>query len=93
MLKITEIKIYVDKAIKNCEYLYNFDDTADYIYAEYLDGGYAIFLKQTMELMEYSARGKLGYLDRIQRKYYGGPGSYLLKDNKHLDNNRLAHNS
>ena len=77
-------ELFGDKSIQKSDYLYNFDDAADYVYVEYLDGGYAVFLKQTMELMEYSACGKLGYLDSLQRKYYGGPGSYLLKDNNYF---------
>ena len=70
-----------DVSIRKTEILYNLDDSADYVYVEFEGGGYAVFLKQTMEMMEYSMRGSLTYDNSISKKYYGGPGYYLIKDN------------
>lgn len=73
-----------DVTVKKSEYLYNLDDSADYIYVEFNNGGYAVFLKQTMEMLEYSARGNLDYDTSSSKKYYAGPGSYLIKDNDYF---------
>lgn len=70
-----------DVSIAKCEYLYSLDDSADYIYVEFENGGYAIYLKQTMEMLEYSAKGTLKYAGFTSKKYYGGPNIYLVKDN------------
>lgn len=81
--KVTK-ELLGDLTIGKCEYLYNLDDSADYIYVEFENGGYAIFLKQTMEMMEYSVRGKLDFAGSISRKYYGGPNSYLIRENEYF---------
>lgn len=73
-----------DVTIRKSEYLYNLDDSADYIYVEFNDGGYAVFLKQTMEMLEYSVRGKLDYAGSVSKKYYAGPSSYLIKENDYF---------
>lgn len=79
-------ELFGEVNIKNCEYLYNLDDSADYIYVEFDDAGYAVFLKETMELLEYSAQGKLNYPETASAKYYGGPGNYVVKkDNCFID--------
>ncbi len=79
-------ELFGEVKIKNCEYLYNLDETADYIYVEFENDGYAVFLKQTMELLEYSAQGKLNYPNSYSNKYYGGPSCYLFKENDHFVN-------
>ena len=63
----------------SCEYLYSIDGSSDYIYAELDGGGYAVFLSQTLELLEYSPRGTLPYPEDAQQKCYCGPGIYLIK--------------
>lgn len=73
-------ELFGDVNIKSSEYLYNLDDSADYIYVEF-DDGYAVFLKDTMELLEYSAQGKLNYPEIETTKYYAGPSFYMYKDN------------
>ena len=55
--------VFENQDISSCEYLYNLDDSADYIYVEFEKGGYALLTYQTMELMEYSLQGKLPYSD------------------------------
>ena len=76
--KVTN-ELFGNVSIKSSEYLYNLDDSADYIYVELNDGGYAVFLKETMELLEYSQQGKLNY-PKNSSKYYGGPSLYMVKD-------------
>ena len=66
--------------VKSSEYLYNLDDSADYIYVELEEGGYAILLKDTMELLEYSFGEVPAYKDTA-KKYYGGPSQYYEKAN------------
>lgn len=76
-------ELFGDVNIKSSEYLYNLDDSADYIYVEF-DDGYAVFLKDTMELLEYSAQGKLNYPKIETTKYYAGPSFYMFKDNNYF---------
>ncbi len=72
--------------MQSSEYLYNLDDSSDYIYVEFEEGGYAVLLKQTLELLEYSYSGKIEYPDTTDPKYYGGPGLYLSKvDERFID--------
>lgn len=71
-----------DQTIKSCEYLYNLDDSADYVYIEFESGGYAIYAKDTMEMLEYSLMGHLPYTDSNLSKYYAGPANYLYKNEK-----------
>ena len=73
-------ELFGDVNIKSCEYFYNLDDSADYIYVEFDNAGYAIFLKETMELLEYSAQGQLNYPETVAAKYYGGPSTYMVKE-------------
>ena len=72
--------VFGNKEIEKSEYLYNFDDAKDYVYVEYGNGGYAVFFAPTMELMEYSLQGRLDYNNSSSKKYYGGPGTYVLKN-------------
>ena len=76
-------ELFGEVNIKSSEYLYNLDDSADYIYVEF-DEGYAVFLKDTMELLEYSAQGKLNYPEIETTKYYAGPSFYMFKDNDYF---------
>ncbi len=76
--KLTE-DLFGDVKIVKSEILYNYDDSSDYIYLEFKDNGYAIFLRETMELMEYSPQGSINFPDNDSIHYYGGPGSYLKK--------------
>lgn len=67
--------------IAKAEYLYNLDETNDYIYVEFENNGYAVYFKDTLELLEYSAQGKIDYPNTSENKYYGGPGKYFVKQN------------
>lgn len=75
-----------DVTMRSSEYLYNLDDSSDYIYVEFEEGGYAVILKQTFELLEYSYSGTLEYPTTEDMKYYGGPGLYFSKvDDEFID--------
>ncbi len=72
--------VFEDKTVQVCETLYNLDGSADYISVEFENGGYAVFAKRTMEMMEYSPEGSLPYEDTASKKYYAGPANYLQKE-------------
>lgn len=73
-------ELFGDVQVESSEFLYNLDESSDYIYVTFQDDGYAVFLKDTMELMEYSPQGKLSYPNTAAKKYYGGPNIYLTKE-------------
>lgn len=78
---IATLDVFENQKIEDSGYLYNYDDSADYIYLDFVgDSGYAIFANETMELLEYSLSGSFPY-ERIsaERMYYGGPNQYLEK--------------
>lgn len=72
-------ELFGNVEIKMSDYLYNLDDSFDYIYVEFSYGGYAIYMKDTMELMEYSPQGRIDYSEIQGKKYYGGPNQYFSK--------------
>ncbi len=81
----TKIEDFVEplfgkRQISSCEYMYNLDESADYICVEFETGGYVIYVKETMEMMEYNLQGRLPY-DAAAKKYYAGPSNYLQKAN------------
>ena len=71
--------VFSGKSVSSYEYFYNLDDSADYIYIEFENGGYAVYAKDTMEMMEYSLQGNLPYDTSVSKKYYAGPSNYLQK--------------
>lgn len=78
-------EIFGNKKIGLIESLYNLDESADYIYVDFSDYGYAVFLRDTLELMEYAPTGSLPYSD-TRPKYYAGPANYLEKDGERFVN-------
>ncbi len=77
---------FSNKTVRECEYVYNLDDSADYIYVEFENGGYALFSRETMEMMEYSLQGTLPYSNSSTKDYYAGPSNYLQKiDSKFIN--------
>lgn len=78
--------VFKDRSISSSGYMYNLDESADYVYTEFNEGGYAIFAKQTMEMLEYSASGCLPYNLTSSKMYYAGPTNYIQKqNNKFID--------
>lgn len=47
-------ELFGDISIKSGEYLYNLDESPDFIYVEFEDFGYAIYSSQTLDILEYS---------------------------------------
>lgn len=79
--------LFDNKVIKSCEYLYNLDDSADYILIAFENEGYAILSSQTLDLIEFSLQGNLPYNVNNSNKYYAGPLNYLQKiNNQFFDN-------
>ncbi len=76
------------KTLRSYEYIYNLDDSADYIYVEFEEGGYVVFSSETMEMMEYSLQGTLPYSSSNAKKYYAGPTNYLQKTDSKFVNMR-----
>ena len=74
-------EIFGDQKIKSTEYLHNYDDSTDYIYIDFEEYGYAVFFKDTLEMLEYSPQGNLPYQNSTAKRYYGGPANYLYKEN------------
>lgn len=77
-IKSSEVPIR-NKIVKKQKYMYNLDGTPDYLYVEFENGGYIVFHKSSMTMMEYSMR-KRKHVDISKKEYYGGPGVYLVKD-------------
>ncbi|MDY4592960.1 MAG: hypothetical protein SO434_06135, partial [Eubacteriales bacterium] len=66
--------------VENIDYLYNFDDSIDYIFIDFVgSNGYAILVEETLEILEYSLSGNLPYTRTNESKYYGGPQIYFTK--------------
>ena len=77
--KVTR-EIFGDMRIKSREYLYNLDGSPDFIYVDFEDYGYAVYLRETLEMLEYAPWGSLPYPDTGEIRYYGGPKNYLTKN-------------
>jgi len=72
-------EIFGDIEINSSEYLYNLDDSADFIYVDFENYGYVVYLKETMEMLEYASQGSLPYSGTESRKYYAGSANYLTR--------------
>lgn len=70
---------FAGKTIDFSKYIYNLDDSADYIYVAFEEGGYVVFVRDTMEMMEYSLQGALPYSNSATQEYYAGPANCLQK--------------
>ena len=68
------------------EFLFNLDESPDFIYVDYTNSGYAVFAAESLELLEYAAQGSLPYQDTQARRYYNGPKNYLTKVNEQFVN-------
>lgn len=66
-------EMFGNKSIKSTDYLYNLNDSADFLYVNFENYGYAVFLRETSELLEYASAGSLPYSNTTAKKYYGGP--------------------
>jgi len=78
--------IFGDVKIRSSEYLYNLNDSPDYIYVDFEDYGYVVYFRDTMEMMEYAPLGSLPYQDTRARRYYCGPTNYFNKEDEFFIN-------
>ncbi len=74
------------KKITSYGYLYNLDGSADYIGVEFENGGYAVFLRDSLEMMECSLDGDYPFENFADKKYYAGPANYLKKSGNSFEN-------
>lgn len=49
--------IFGDYNISNAEYLYSLDESDEFVYVEFAEGGYCIFLHNNGDILEYSLSG------------------------------------
>ena len=71
----------------NAEYLMGLDGEKDYVLVQRNGGGYAIFDKESMELMEYSDDGESPYSKAgTSEIYYAGPANYYHKKGGEVKN-------
>jgi len=68
------------------EFLFNLDESPDFIYVDFTDSGYAVFAAESLELLEFAAQGSLPYQNTRGRRYYNGPKGYFTKINEHFVN-------
>ena len=78
--EIREAPAVLDNNVKEVRDLYNYDGSADYVYVELAEGGYAVFAKGSNELLEYSPHGSV-LEDFSGQVIYGGPGNYYSNSN------------
>jgi len=69
-------ELFKNKKIKAIEYLYNFNDSPDYVYVDFENEGYIIYQRDTLEMLEYSDYYNLNYSSNSSKKYYAGPSNY-----------------
>ena len=55
------------------------DDENTFFYIDFSEGGYAVFLKETFEMLEYSPTGRK-MLSNNYSTYYLGPNCYCTKE-------------
>lgn len=68
-------------------YLQGMDGADDYILSQCSTGGYAIYEKESMELIEYSDTDKSPYATIEEgKRYYAGPVNYYVSNGDNLEN-------
>lgn len=70
--------------LKNVTSWFNLDDSDDYLYVEFETGGYAVFFKENMEMLEYSPTK--GFPTSNEKIYYCGPNNVFVKNDKCFKN-------
>jgi hypothetical protein len=79
-------ELFGDVKIGSEEFLFNLDESPDFIYVDFTNSGYAVFAAESFELLEYAAQGSLPYQNTRARRYYGGPTNYFNKENEKFVN-------
>lgn len=72
--------LFGDVEIESSELLYSLEDSPDFVYVAFEGNGYAVFYRDSMEMLEYSMVGSLPYPTNEGRKYYAGPSNYFVKE-------------
>ena len=79
-------RLFENIEICKISYLYNLNDSPDYVYVNFKDLGYVIYYRDTLEIMEYSYEHNIEYSDDETKKYYAGPSNYYEKVNNRFVN-------
>ena len=85
LIKEVTNDLFNNVEISSMEYLYNLDESPDYIYVEFEGSGYVVYSSETLDVMEYSLNGSLPY-NTDEKKYYAGPTNYLKKQKENFKN-------
>ncbi len=85
LIKEVTNDLFNNVEISSMEYLYNLDESPDYIYVEFEGSGYVVYSSETLDVMEYSLKGFLPY-NTDEKKYYAGPTNYLKKERENFKN-------
>ncbi len=80
----TEEELY--PAYISSSYLKGLDGEEDYILSQGEAGGYAIYEKESMELIEYSIDGEAYASIDKEDRYYGGPVNHFTEENNQIKN-------
>lgn len=91
--KATELFMADEKTPQKAYYLKSPDDSDDFVIVEFKQRGYAVFYKETMELLEYCPDEKSPYNKGAKKSYYTGPGGYYTKETdgyRHTLSNELT---
>lgn len=80
----TEEELY--PAYISSSYLKGLDGEEDYILSQGEAGGYAIYEKESMELIEYSIDGEAYSSIDKEDRYYGGPVNHFTEKNNQIKN-------
>lgn len=78
--------IFGEKPIQSVDFLKGFDEETSYVFVRFKHNGYAVFLKDTMEMLEYSPDGKLPFVKDNETRYYAGPGQIFANYNDEYTN-------
>ena len=71
-----------EQEVLQASYLQGLDEESDYIIVNSSIGGYAIFERAGMELIEYSDKNASPYAKDDGSAYYAGPTNYFKKENE-----------
>ena len=71
---------YNSYSITYIGYMYNYDDSDDYLYVEFNYNSFAVYWKNSLELLEFIDNNILGEYIKYYKIYYFGPQSYYLKN-------------
>ncbi len=74
------------KSVIDIKSLPSLDDSEDFLCALFDSGGYAIFYRESLELLEYSPNSNIKELYEKDKLYYTGPKGFFKKTGSYLTN-------